>query len=184
MSLNKEYLGHLLRIIDDRFGQTPPDWFLGWEQEYSKYIKSEDIALGLALLFPGFYFNKSGTKISSNGGCPIRGARSFGGEAAPSRCDWAKLTGDVCEFSHLLREAFALPMITTAKDHVWPYALGGNTVDANKVILCRWHNGMIKGADNSYFEYLTTHHGDQHHTQWIDDSLSIMYTLMKGESFR
>ena len=105
MSLNEEYLGHLLRIIRGRIGQTPPDWFLGWGQEYAEYMDSEDIALGLALLFPGFYFNKSGLKISSNGGgCRVRGPRSFGGVEAPSRCDWEKLTGYACTFSNLLEE--------------------------------------------------------------------------------
>ena len=184
MCLNAKYLGHLLRIIQYRIGQSPQEWYTGWQQEYWTYMDSKETALGLALLYPGFYFTRSGEKIfSDRNRCEVRGERSFDGDSPP-RCDWNKLTGRACEFSELLANELDLPMMTTAKDHVWPYALGGKTIDANMVILCFWHNGMIKGADNAYFEHLITNYEGQHHTRWIDDNLSRMCTLMKGKSSR
>ena len=180
MALRDIYLAHLRRIIQGRIGKSFHDWFDAWEKEYASYQSSDETALGLALLYPGFYYTINGEKLlSTSSRCEVRGNRSFGGPAAPNRCDWDKLTGSYCEFKQFLDDDSLSSILKTAKDHVWPFGLGGRTVDANCVVLCRWHNGMVKGADNSYYEYLITHFIAHHHTRWISESLENMHTLMR-----
>jgi len=98
---------------------------------------------------------------------------------APHRCDWKKLTGHVCEFHDMIGDESCKKLLKPALDHAWPYSLGGGTVDRNKVTLCRWHNGMIKGADNAYFEYLITNHTSHQPNEWIMDALEKLNTLLE-----
>ncbi len=65
----------------------------------------------------------------------IQGDRNFRGKLASKACTSKYLWGYDCEFNSDIQ-----------KDHLFPYSLGGPTVNGNMLGLCRYHN-MVKSSD-------------------------------------
>jgi len=73
-----------------------------------------------------------------------QGSRTFPSLAIPdAACDAAVIWGYPCDLARMSR---------TQSDHLFPYALGGPTIAANRLRLCQVHN-RVKGTDVHLFPW-------------------------------
>ena len=116
----------------------------------------------IALIHPDFYFCqdkpfydnlgwKSNTKFTS-------------GITHTDRCQARQYTGVDCVFN-------SMPGIRgkCEADHKWPNSLGGPSLLDNRLILCRFHNGM-KSNDISHFNWDIV-------PSWLEMYLGKIYRL-------
>lgn len=92
-----------------------------------------------------------------------QGTSSFGGPGlAADECMAPLLWGYECPFQGQVMHA----------DHVWPYWAGGPTVGANRLPLCRVHNGM-KSGDVHLFPW------ERGAPPWLEAQLTRMRELRR-----
>lgn len=105
-----------------------PDWHSGYE----RYLNGElELVESLSLLHSHWWPSPDMEEI--------QGKRLF--EAAFQRYSGS------CEATIVWGYGCDLPLADGGEfDHLFPYAYGGPTIAANRIRLCRWHNGA-KGSD-------------------------------------
>lgn len=131
-----------------------------WRDAYSMAIRSEDWLDRLALIHPEHYRDFLSLSGST---CPVRGARTFDQQAAQQfdTCASPIIWGYPCE----------CPMPTLCADHCFPWSLGGPTVSANKILLCREHNSL-KGADIHFYPW------ERGQPEWLVDVIERLFRSM------
>lgn len=99
-----------------------------WDAGYERWRKSQDLALGLALIHPEWWLDVL------NGRPDIRGPRKFAHSIRDGDCQSGFIWDYACDNSKI------------ELDHAFPYSLGGPTIANNALSLCYRHN-RIKGHD-------------------------------------
>jgi hypothetical protein len=131
-----------------------------WIDAYVDFEKNNNEILGLALLHPGHYkelelpIGLSAEKLLRE----IQGPRIF---------DF-RLAGDQCASQLLWGYECPLHDVPIQQDHLFPFSLGGPTVGANRVPLCRYHN-MVKGSDIHCFPWENV---TERCSYWLRDQLT------------
>lgn len=126
----------------------------GWETSNLPYL--------LALIHPDFYFKQG---ISLVGNLSWKRTADFGtGITNTSKCMAKHYVGDECIFN-------SIPEIRGKchADHFWPNSLGGPSIIDNRLILCKYHNGM-KGNDVYNYQWNSF-------PTWIKSYLEQLYRL-------
>jgi hypothetical protein len=111
-----------------------------WTGGLDEFNESGALVLGFALIHPAHYSDV--LEIEA-----VLGPRIFAPEIAQGRatCGSALLWGYHCPLEIGTDN-------TIVGDHLFPYALGGPTVPANKILLCARHNSL-KGCDVHVFPW-------------------------------
>lgn len=112
-----------------------------WRDVFAEY-RSGRLALpqALVLVHPDFYAERE-----AEVGMSIRGPRSFSTTAGQHAAG--------CMADRIWLSACRLRAGSDVQaDHLFPYALGGPTLAANQLFLCRAHNGA-KGSDVHLFPW-------------------------------
>lgn len=90
----------------------------------------------------------------------IQGSRSFPSTIVSNSCQSILLWGYKCELNGDLQQ-----------DHLFPYSLGGPTLPANRIFLCRYHN-MVKSSDIHSYPWELI---DQWAKPWLAGQINKLY---------
>ena len=161
-----EYLHALFEIKSSVINHTPNEQDSIW-QDHFRYIKQHGLTTDnlpslLALIHPDFYF-KGGVALGSQ--LDRRNNTNFSGNMlSTDRCQAQEYTGSPCVFNTM---PFARGKCQA--DHRWPSSLGGPSILDNRLILCKYHNGM-KSNDIAHFNWSRL-------PNWLDSYLSKLHRL-------
>ena len=134
------YLKHLCelkRLIYLESSQIKKDaiWLLHFDHLINHISDIYRLPELMALIHPDFYFYR-GQNFSSN----LRSFNAPGfrnGILPTTNCMYSKITGVECVFN-----SFPDMRGLYEADHYWPHSLGGPSILDNRLILCKYHNGM------------------------------------------
>lgn len=138
-----QYLYTLFQIKLKILENSSTDFDKIWLDFHNEFIYEgysiENLPRLLALIHPDFYY-KNGRPFVNY--IPWhRNANFSSGISNTSRCQSNLYTGTACIFNSSL----SIRGKCNA-DHAWPNSLGGPSIIDNRLILCKYHNGM-KGND-------------------------------------
>jgi hypothetical protein len=121
--------------------------------------------LKMALIHPDFYFRE---QESFRAVLPWERNGDFSaGVGLLDLCESEVLTGVACPAN-----SFPSARGVCVADHRWPHSLGGPSMVENRLLLCRFHNGM-KSNDVSRFNWVEP-------PSWLDWYLSTIARLKGG----
>lgn len=125
-----------------------------WTKLYSRAMKENDLIMKLALIHPEHFVNagideKQYKEI-------VQGKRSFGPNFRTSNCESELIWGYSCNLNDDIEQ-----------DHLFPYSLGGKTIPANRVFLCKYHN-QVKSSDIHNFPWENLRERVE---PWLDEQL-------------
>lgn len=144
-----EYLEHLFKIKKEMATYLPQEQDVIWIQHFHKFadqgFNTDNLPRLLALIHPDFYF-KNTSSFDRNLSWKDN-TRFTSGITQTDRCQAREYTFIDCIFN-------SIPGLRgkCQADHRWPNSLGGPSVLDNRLILCRYHNGM-KSNDISHFNW-------------------------------
>lgn len=160
-----EYLKTLFEIKISIAGKAHQEQDREWLAHFHKgtsdgYISTRLPEL-LALIHPDFYY-KNGTPLE--GSLPWKNNGFAAGITQTDRCRAEVYTGVECLFNQN-------PQIRGKchADHVWPNSLGGPSILDNRLVLCKYHNGM-KSNDIAHFNWTII-------PNWLESYLQKLYRL-------
>ena len=139
-------------------------WLKAFSEVDVNGINVSNLPIVLSLIHPDFYYRKGEAFHES---LPWRKKSSFtAGIRNTSMCSIDKLTMVDCLFNEM-------PEIRgkVEADHIWPNSLGGPSILDNRLLLCKYHNGM-KSNDISNFTW-------EHPPSWVGKYLLEIYYLKR-----
>lgn len=144
-----QYLSCLLEIKKAIYGKSCCEQDEIWIKYYKQITQSgyivENLPKLLALIHPDFYY-KDGVSFDDNLSWKMK--TSFtAGITRTDMCQAKEYTGIEC-----ILNSFPDIRGKCEADHRWPKALGGPSIIDNRLLLCRFHNGM-KSNDISHFNW-------------------------------
>ena len=142
--------------------QQDQQWLSSYNDIISRGMESNNLPDLLALIHPDFY-TKGGKSIEAQ--LSWKSHNKFvSGITKTDPCQAKEYTGVPCIFN-------VIPDIRgkCQADHRWPNSLGGPSILDNRLILCRYHNGM-KSNDISHFKW-------QNLPNWFSNYLGKLYRL-------
>ena len=139
-----------------------------WLEAFNKInmdsIDGPNLPFVLSLIHPDFYCRRGETFHES---LPWRKKSNFtAGIRNTALCSIGKLTKVDCLFNE-----FPEMRGKVEADHIWPNSLGGPSILDNRLLLCKYHNGM-KSNDISNFTWEDT-------PSWVGRYLHTIYYLKK-----
>ena len=137
-------------------------WLAHYKKILSDDFTSMNMANILALIHPDFY-TKNGESIAEL--LNWKNNNKFAsGILKTDQCQAKEYTGIPCIFNEI-------PDIRgkCQADHKWPNSLGGPSILDNRLILCKFHNGM-KSNDISHFNWRTA-------PNWLKEYHCKLYRL-------
>ncbi len=161
----EQYFYWLLKINKDIVNKDHSEQDKIWINQFTEIkdnINVEQIPKCLTLIHPDF-FRKNGVSFSEN--LNWKTNTSFKtGITEMDRCCYDQISGKECEFNEY-------PDIRgkCEADHFWPNSLGGPSMLSNRLILCRFHNGM-KSNDIDVFLWAKV-------PDWLEQYLQDIYNL-------
>lgn len=160
------YLKTLFQIKNQMSNISYSDQDQVWIDNYQKYTKNgynlKNLPHLLALIHPDFYV-KINQSFEPN--LSWKKKNDFtNGIRNTTNCQAIQLNNIDCIFN-------SMPQIRgkCEADHRWPNSLGGPSILDNRLILCRYHNGM-KSNDVSSFNWGVI-------PGWLSDYLEQIYRL-------
>jgi hypothetical protein len=161
-----EYLEQVYNLKKSMANCSPQEQDAIWIAFYLRIINKDFSPNNLPSIFacihPDFYF-KNGISFESN--LNWRTNHKFTASITQTdRCQAKNYTGVECIFN-------SMPKIRgkCQADHRWPNSLGGPSILDNRLILCRYHNGM-KSNDISHFSWETV-------PNWLENYASKLFRL-------
>jgi len=144
-----EYLNFLYKIKKDMINKSRKEKDEIWLKYYQIATKEgyvvKNLPKLLALIYPDFYF-KNGVSFKKN--LDWEKDKSFSsGISKTDNCQSIEYTNVRCIFNEI-------PDIRgkCQADHRWPNSLGGPSILDNRLLLCKYHNGM-KSNEISHFNW-------------------------------
>jgi hypothetical protein len=170
MSPSFIYTDSLMSLFFEQEGKTLAQKNSIWISKYEIIISSRESSVDklphlLSLIHPDFYYNGKGQYIGEN--LPWRKKNDFtSGISAEDTCQIMILSGEQCPFNRL-------PHVRgkCEADHVWPNSLGGPSIFDNRLLLCKYHNGMKSNNTNVF-------HWDQE-PGWLLQYLKSLYNMKR-----
>jgi len=144
-----EYLGRLIDLQKTALGLTPTEqdvvWATGYRAVTDDLAHPRCLPAALALIHPDFYTFKG---RSFEGSLPWETNSDFrAGISRMDQCQAAAYLGVQC-----IANRFPEIRGKCEADHRWPNSLGGPSLRENRILLCRFHNGM-KSNDVTRFNW-------------------------------
>ncbi|MCU5429941.1 HNH endonuclease [Bacillus cereus] len=160
------YLEALFNIKKEMDNQATSIQDQIWIKYYKSYTSDglhiEMLPQLLTLIHPDFYTKQN---ISFKQNLEFESKSAFtNGIIKTTHCQSHRLTGINCAFN-----AFPEMRGKCEADHIWPNSLGGPSILDNRLVLCRYHNGM-KSNDISKFPW-------NQMPSWLDGYLNRIYNL-------
>ena len=129
-----------------------------WHTTVARYESSKDLYIGLSLLHPCYLEGVGCSEKEAKSLIErVQGQRAFVGSGAGKPCRSELLWGYECPLSS---DEMQL-------DHLFPYSLGGPTIGANAIPLCRIHN-LMKSSDIHCFPWECA---DTRLSPWLDNQI-------------
>lgn len=133
---------------------------MGWLESYKLQKKSRFVQL--ALLHPLHFqeLDLPGHQTVKKIQEAIQGPRSFPTPLGGHSCDSSLLWGYECGLNAEIQQ-----------DHLFPYSLGGPTLQTNRIFLCSYHN-MVKSSDIHCYPWESI---DQWTRPWLERQIDKLY---------
>lgn len=160
------YLKALFNLKREMLNKTHTErdhlWLNAFGELDVNSINNDTLPLVLSLIHPDFYYRR-GESFQDNLNWKKK-SDFTAGIRNTSICSISKLTKIDCLFNDI-------PEIRgkVEADHIWPNSLGGPSILDNRLLLCRFHNGM-KSNDISNFTWDTE-------PSWLKKYLYEIYYL-------
>src|SRR5438445_1592354 len=146
---SNEYLGDLIELHHASLGRTPKEQDVVWIGRFGMVsdhlLDPRNLPASLALIHPDFYTHR-GKSIKSSLQWEVD-TDFRGGINRVDQCQAETYLGVTCmanQFPEIRGKCQA--------DHRWPNSLGGPSLKENRIVLCRFHNGM-KSNDVTRFDW-------------------------------